>query len=78
MRSRCCLCIPLIVARQWLGKNPPIVAWQRLRKNAPIVARQRLGKNPFIVARQRLGRNITPVTNIHATIDELLDASFSM
>jgi hypothetical protein len=43
-----------------------------------IVARQRLGKNPPIVARQRLGRNVTAVTNTHAIIDELLDASFSM
>jgi hypothetical protein len=44
----------------------------------PIVARQRLGKNPLIVARQRLGRNVTSVTNTHATVKELLDASFSM
>jgi hypothetical protein len=42
MRSRCCLCIPPIVARQ------------------------------------RLGRNVTAVTNTHATIEELFDASFSM
>jgi hypothetical protein len=44
----------------------------------PIVARQRLGKNPPIVARQRLGRNVTAVTNTHTTMEELLDASFSM
>jgi hypothetical protein len=43
-----------------------------------IVARQRLDKNPHIVARQRLGRNVTAVTNTHATIEELLEASFSM
>jgi hypothetical protein len=43
----------------------------------PIVAMQRLGKNPLIVARQRLGRNVTAVTNTYATIEELLDASFS-
>jgi hypothetical protein len=42
------------------------------------IARQRLGKNPLIDARQWLGRNITAVTNRHATIEELLDASFSM
>jgi hypothetical protein len=35
-------------------------------------------KNPPIVARQRLGRNVTAVTNIHATTEELLDASFLM
>jgi hypothetical protein len=44
----------------------------------PIVVTQRLGKNPRIVARQRFGRNVTAVTNTHATIEELLDASFSM
>jgi hypothetical protein len=44
----------------------------------PIVVRQRLGKNPPNLVRQRLGRNVTAVTNIHATIEELLDASFSM
>jgi hypothetical protein len=33
---------------------------------------------PLIVARQRLGRNVTAVTNTYATIEELLDASFSM
>jgi hypothetical protein len=82
MRSRCslfvCLCIPSIVARQRLGKSPFIVARQRLGKNPLIGARQRLGKSPLIVARQRLGRNVTAVTNTHAIIEELLDASFSM
>jgi hypothetical protein len=66
MISRCCLCIPPIVARQRLGKSPLIVA------------RQRFGKKNPIVARQRLGRNVTAVTNTDATIEELLDASFSM
>jgi hypothetical protein len=33
---------------------------------------------PPIVARQRLGTNVTVVTNTHATIEELLDASFPM
>jgi hypothetical protein len=60
------LCIPPTLARQWLGKN------------ALIVARQRLGKNPSIVARERLGRNVTAVTNAHAKLEELLDASFSI
>jgi hypothetical protein len=69
---------PPIVARQRLGKKNLIAARQRLGKNPPIVARQRLGKNPPIVASQRLGRNVTAVTNAHATIEELLDMSFSM
>jgi hypothetical protein len=33
---------------------------------------------PPIVARQRLGRNVTEVTNTHATIEDLFDASFLM
>jgi hypothetical protein len=94
MRSRCLrVCVPiypLIVARQRLGKSPLIVAWQRrcknplivvrqrLGKNPPIVARQRLGKNPPIVAWQRLGGNVTAATNTHASIEELLDTSFSI
>jgi hypothetical protein len=63
---------------QRLGKSPLVVARQQLCKNPPIVARQRLGKNLPIIARQRLGRDITAVMNTHATIEELLDASFSM
>jgi hypothetical protein len=73
-----CMCIPPVVARQRLGKIPLIVARQRLGKNPPIITKQRLGKNPPIVTKQRLGRNVTAVTNTHATIEELLDASFSM
>jgi hypothetical protein len=69
MRSRCCLCVSVY---------PPIVARQRIGKNPLIVARQRLGKTPPIVARQRLGRNVTALTNTHATIEELLDASVSI
>jgi hypothetical protein len=72
MRSRCCLCACVSLC------IPPIVARQRLGKSTLIVARQRLGKNHPIVARQRLSRNVTAVTNTHATIEELLDASFSM
>jgi hypothetical protein len=30
------------------------------------------------VARQRLGKNVTAAMNIHATIEELSDASFPM
>jgi hypothetical protein len=45
MRSRCCLCvcvrarlcIPFIIARQRLGKNPLIVARQRLGTNVTAV-----------------------------------------
>jgi hypothetical protein len=57
---------------------PPYRFRQRLGKNPPIIARQWLGKNLPIVARQRLGRNVTAVTNTHATIEKLLDASFLM
>jgi hypothetical protein len=34
--------------------------------------------NPPIVARQRVGKNVTAATDAHATVEELLDASFSM
>jgi hypothetical protein len=47
-------------------------------KNPLTVARQRIGKNPHIDARQRLARNVTALTNTQETIEELLDASFSM
>jgi hypothetical protein len=33
---------------------------------------------PPIVVRQLLGQNVTVATNIHATKEDLLDASFSM
>jgi hypothetical protein len=35
-------------------------------------------KIPPIDSMQRLGRNVTAVTNTRATVEELLDASFSM
>jgi hypothetical protein len=49
-----------------------------IKKNPLIVAMQRLGKNLPIFVRQRLGRNVTAVTNTEGTIEELLDALFSM
>jgi hypothetical protein len=33
---------------------------------------------PLIVAKQQLCKNVTEATNTHATIEELLEASFSM
>jgi hypothetical protein len=74
-----CVCVSEylpIVARQWLGKCPFVVI--RLGKIPLFFARQRCDKNAPIVARQLLRRNVTAVTNTHATIEELLDASFSM
>jgi hypothetical protein len=44
----------------------------------PIVTRQRLYIKIHVVARQQLGINITTATNIQATVEELLDVSFSM
>jgi hypothetical protein len=41
-------------------------------------ATARFGKIPPIFPRQRLDINVTAVTNTHATIKELLDASFSL
>jgi hypothetical protein len=37
-----------------------------------------LVKNHLTIAGQRLGRNVTAATNTHVTIEELLDASFSL
>jgi hypothetical protein len=77
MRSHCCVCLcippPLLLVGN-VSVKALIVARQRLCKRTLIVARQRLFKNPRIVARQRLGRNVTTLTNINATIEELLDA----
>jgi hypothetical protein len=61
-----------------LSLYPFIVARQRLGTNPFIVAMRRLSKYPHIIARHPLGRNVTAVTNTHATIEEFLDASFSM
>jgi hypothetical protein len=72
-----CVYLP-IVARQRLGKSPITIARQQLGKNFLIVARQWLCKNPPIVARQRLGRKVTAVMNTYATIEEFLDASYTM
>jgi hypothetical protein len=33
---------------------------------------------PPLIARQRLGKNVTSSTNTHATVEQLLDASFSI
>jgi hypothetical protein len=68
--------IPNNLSRQYV--YPLIIAGQRLGKNPAIVARKWLRRNPPSAARQRLGRDVTAVTNTHATIEELLDASFSM
>jgi hypothetical protein len=63
MRSRCCFFVCVCVC--------VCVSPVSLLDNGSV-------KIPPIVARQRLGRNVTAVTNIHATIEELLDALFSM
>jgi hypothetical protein len=73
-----CVCVCLSVCLSVCLFIPPIIARQLLVKNSLIIARQRLSKKPLIVARQQLGRYVTAVTNTHATIEELLDASFSM
>jgi hypothetical protein len=70
-----CVCVRACVC---VSVYPPIVARQRLSTNSLFVARQRICENPPIVARQRLSINVTAITNTHATIEELLDTSFSM
>jgi hypothetical protein len=78
MRLRCCLCLPLALLGNGSVKVPPSLLGNGSVESPLIVARQRLGKNPPIVARQRLGRYVTAGTNTLATIEELLEASFSM
>jgi hypothetical protein len=79
MRTRYCPCVRVRVrVCVRVSVYPPIVSRQRFGRSPLIVDRQRVGKNSPIVARQRLGRDVTAVTNTQATIEELLDASFSM
>jgi hypothetical protein len=67
MRSRCCLCISPIVARQQLGKSPLLLVG-----NGSV-------KFPLsLLGNVSVETLLTAVTNTHATIEELLDASFSM
>jgi hypothetical protein len=44
----------------------------------PTVTGKQLRKYSTIVAKQRLSKNVTDATNTQATIEEWLDASFSM
>jgi hypothetical protein len=44
----------------------------------PIFARLRTGKYSLVLIRQRIGKNFTVATKKYATIEELLDATFSM
>jgi hypothetical protein len=85
MRSSCCLCVWVCVSISpllLLGNDSVKVPLSFLGNGSVKIFLSLLGngsvKNPLIVARQRLGRNVTAVTNAHATIEELLDASFSM
>jgi hypothetical protein len=70
MRLRCCLCVCLYTPLSLLG-NGSVTIPVSLIGNGSL-------KILHIVASHRLGRNVTAVTNTHATIEELLDASFSM
>jgi hypothetical protein len=86
MRSACCLCI--LPINFWMAE--PVFMKLGMYMMAPeviwaayfiIPSHQSVCLYvypPHIVARQRLGKNVTAGTNTHATIEELLDASFSM
>jgi hypothetical protein len=79
MRSPCCLCIPLLTS-ECLN--------QSMKLGTYIMAPESISTAYFInlclyvypptTARQCLGKNVTMAMNTHATIVELLDASFSM
>jgi hypothetical protein len=83
MRSPSCLCIPLINFRM----PEPIFRKFGMYSMAPEpistayvinLPHQSVCLYPLIVARQRLGKNVTAATNTHATIEELLNALFSV
>jgi hypothetical protein len=85
MRSPCCLCIPPI--KLWMPE--PIFMKFGMYIMAPEPISMAYFTNPShqsvclyvyppIIARQRLGKNVTAATNSHATIKELLDASYSV
>jgi hypothetical protein len=69
---------PLKVNRRFGGTYRLHLQGRRISRARNQPESRWLGKNAAIVARQRLGRNVTAVTNTYATIEEFLDASFSM
>jgi hypothetical protein len=78
-----CVCVRVCVSPLSLVGNGSVNVSLSLLGNGSVkIPLSLLGngwvKIALIVARQRLGRNVTAVTNTHATIEELLDASFSM
>jgi hypothetical protein len=70
MISRYCVCLSVYHPLLLLSNGSVKITLSLLGKGSV--------KNLPINARQRIDRNVTAVTNTHATIEELLDASFSM
>jgi hypothetical protein len=75
MKSLCCLyvCVFPLLTSECLNQSPYPVSTVYFVNPS----HQSVCVSPT-VARQRLGKNVTAATNTHATIEELLDASFSM
>jgi hypothetical protein len=70
-----CLCIPLTVATQRLGKNSLIVARQRLGKNPPIVDRivGRVVFYPFRVVSRKVGDLFFPELLLYKALKNMHD-----
>jgi hypothetical protein len=93
MRSPCCLCVYVPVCFYMLPINFLMSELVFMKLGMYIMAPEPVSLAYFInpshqslcpyvyppiVARQQLDKNVTVATNTHVTIEELLDASFSM
>jgi hypothetical protein len=87
MMSQYCLCIPPPPINFWMPEPIFMKLGVYIMTPEPILTAYFI--NPShesvclyvyspIVVTQRLSKNVTVATNIHAKIEELLDASFSM
>jgi hypothetical protein len=88
MRSPCCLCVYIFpLTNFWMSE--PVFMKLGMCITTPELISTAYFINPFhqsvwlyvyplIVATQRLSKNVTVAMNTHATIEELVDASFSM
>jgi hypothetical protein len=79
MRSRCCLCIPTL---SLLGNGSVKIPLSLLGNGSVKIPLSLLGNGSVKIPLSLLGNgsveNVTAVTNTHTTVEELLDASFSM
>jgi hypothetical protein len=80
MTSPCCLCVcvfPLLTF-EWLNQPEHISTAYFINASHQSLCLYVSVYVSSIVARQRLGKKVIAATNTHATIEELLDVSFSI